>query len=228
MRAAIVGTGRMGRAVEAVLAERGHEIVARVGKGDTLDGSLEGAQVAVEFTTPEAAPENLRTLARLTIPTVCGTTGWEGERDEVLAAFHEAGVGFVHAPNFSLGAQIFFRVAREAARLAAAHPELDGWIVDVHHRHKVDVPSGTAARLRAVVREVDPDRTYPITSIRGGEVPGIHEMHLDAPDEALEIRHSVRDRTVFARGAVLAAERLLARSRPGIITLEELLFTEGP
>lgn len=215
MRVAIVGPGRMGRAVGAVARERGHTIAAEIGRDALTADAVRSADVAVEFTTPAAAPENLLRLAGFGTPTVCGTTGWYDRLDEVGAAFDAAGAGLVYAPNFSLGVQLLLRSAEELARLAGSRPEFDGWIVETHHRHKRDAPSGTARALRDVLRGADPGRDWPVTSIRGGEVPGTHTLHLDAAGEALTFTHTARDRSIFARGAVVAAEWLTAAPRRG-------------
>lgn len=215
MRIALVGPGRMGRAVAAVAAERGHEVVAEIRAGGLRADAMGQADVAVEFTAPDAAPDNLRTLATLGLPTVCGTTGWYERLDEISAAFAQAGVGLVYAPNFSLGVQLFLRAARALADAAARRAEFDGWIVETHHRHKRDAPSGTARALRDGVRAADPGRDWPVTSIRAGEVPGTHALHLDAAGEGVTLTHAARDRSIFARGAIVAAEWLTAAPRPG-------------
>ncbi len=224
MRIAIVGPGKMGRAVAEVAVERGHSVRAELGAGEITRGALDGAEVAIEFTTPGAAPANLMRLAELGIPTVCGTTGWYSALTEIAAAFEEAGVGLVHAPNFSVGAQLMMQIARETASRLADLPEFDAWIVETHHTEKRDAPSGTAARLRETLRGSDPMRDYPVTSIRGGHVPGTHELHMDTGGEALLLRHTARDRTIFAHGAVVAAERLISDPHKGAIDFGTSLF----
>lgn len=226
MRIAIVGPGRMGEAVMDAARERGHEVTARIGAGELAGDPLGAAEVAIEFTAPDAASSNLLHLARMGVPTVCGTTGWYSELARVSAAFAEAGVGLVYAPNFSLGAQLLLRIAAEAARLVSDRPEFDAWLTDTHHRHKRDSPSGTAARLQEVLKGVDPGREYPITSVRAGDVPGTHELHLDAAGEGIVIAHTARDRSIFARGAVVAAEWLVAEPRRGAFPFETAIFGE--
>jgi 4-hydroxy-tetrahydrodipicolinate reductase len=215
MRLAIVGPGRMGRAVAATAAERGHTITAEIGTGGLTAEAVRGAEVAIEFTTPDAAADNLLTLAGLGMPTVSGTTGWYDRLADVDTAFRRAGVGLVYAPNFSLGVQLLLRAARELARVAAHHPEFDAWIVETHHRRKQDAPSGTARALQNALRAADGTRRYPVTSIRAGEVPGTHSLWLDAAGESVSLTHTARDRSIFARGAVVAAEWLMAHPAAG-------------
>lgn len=226
MRLLIVGPGRMGRAVAAAAAERGHAVTGEVNHGGLTAEAVRGADVAMEFTAPAAAVDNLLALARLGVRTVSGTTGWYARLPEVDAAFRQAGVGLVYAPNFSLGVQLLLRTARELARLAARRPEFDAWIVETHHRHKQDAPSGTARAIRDAARAADATREYPITSIRAGEVPGTHELRLDAPGESLALTHTARDRSIFARGAVVAAEWLAAHPVTGAHAFEAAVLGE--
>lgn len=226
----------MGRAVEALALERGHQIVARLERDDDVAGGLGEADVAVEFTTPDAVVDNVRTAASLGVPIVVGTTGWYARMDEARAAVEDAGTGLVWAPNFSLGVQLFFRLAREAGRLADALEEYDVAVHEAHHRHKLDHPSGTARRLADLLVEAigrkqrweegpfegapDP-AVLEVTSSRAGEVPGTHVVALDGPDDRVELRHEARGRNGFARGAVLAAEWI--RDRTGFHDIDDML-----
>lgn len=224
MRLAIVGPGRMGHAVRDVAAARGHDVTAVIGRGGLA--SPPDADVAIEFTTPEAAADNLVRLAGHGIPTVCGTTGWYDRLDEVAAAVDAAGSALLYAPNFSLGVQLLLRTARELAARATGRDEFDGWIEETHHRHKRDAPSGTAAALRDLLRAADASRDWPVVSIRGGEVPGTHVVRLDATGEAVSLTHTARDRSIFARGAVIGAEWLIAQPRRGVHEFGTALFGE--
>jgi len=232
----------MGRAVEEVAKARGHEVVACIDIDDSRQGGgidrhrLGGADAAIEFTVPEAAVSNLVRLAECGIDTVSGTTGWFDRLSEVEKAVEDAGTGLVYAPNFSLGVQLFFRLARLASRLADGLDEYDVHVAESHHRHKVDHPSGTAAKLAAILLEelsgkqrwelgtgdgaIDP-AVLQVTSVRAGEVPGVHAVALEGPDDRIEVRHEARGRTGFARGAVAAAEWV--HGRKGIFTLDDML-----
>ena len=237
LRVALVGYGRMGHAVEAVALEAGHEVVARLDQGDPLDrDSLAGADVAIDFTLPEAAVPNVRAVSAAGVDMVVGTTGWYERLDEVEAAVREAGTGLIWAPNFSLGVQLVFRAARSLGRLVDALETYDVHVTETHHRHKVDHPSGTARRLADILvetleekarwaegpPEAAPDRDVLwVTSVRAGEVPGTHVVGVEGPDDRIELRHEARGRTGFARGAVAAAGWI--RGRAGVHTIDDML-----
>ena len=232
----------MGKAVEEVAVARGHDIVARIDIDDGQHDSvidrrrLEGAEAAIEFTVPEAAVSNLMKLAECGIDTVSGTTGWFDRLPEVEQCVKDAGIGLIYAPNFSLGVQLFFRLAQFAGRLADGLDEYDVHISESHHRHKLDHPSGTAAKLAEILLDeltnkqrwelgtgegaIDP-AVLQVTSVRAGEIPGEHAVALEGPDDRIEVRHEARGRTGLARGAVTAAEWV--QGRKGIFTLDDML-----
>lgn len=237
LKLALVGYGRMGHAVEEIALEEGHEIVARLDEGDAIDATgLAGADVAVDFTLPEAAVDNVRTISGAGVDVVVGTTGWYDRLDEARAAVEEAGTAMIWAPNFSLGVQLFFRAARRLARLTDALEQYDIHVHEAHHRHKVDHPSGTARSLADILVEEltrkgsweegppagapDPSTLW-VTSTRAGEIPGTHVVGVEGPDDRLELRHEARGRTGFARGAVAAASWV--RGRTGVFTLDDML-----
>ena len=228
-RIAVVGFGRMGQAVAREASRRGHDVVATIGGaearsagGGLTTAALRGAEVAVEFTTPEAAPGNLARLIELGMPVVTGTTGWLDSLPNLSGQVTARGGALLHAANFSIGAQLLFRMARYLGRSLADRPEFDAAISECHHRRKLDAPSGTALAIQRALREADPARPYPITSERLGSVPGIHTIAVDGEHETLSLVHSVRDRSVFAVGAVTAAEWLVGRS--GVFRFEQVLF----
>jgi 4-hydroxy-tetrahydrodipicolinate reductase len=224
MRIAIIGFGKMGHAIRELAGAQGHQVTAEIDLGQLSQQALKGAEVAIEFTQPDAAAENLTRLAGWKVPVVCGTTGWYPRLPEVTAAVEKAGSALVYAPNFSIGVQVLLRVAREVGTALATRPEYDIQLMDFHHRAKKDAPSGTAGALRAVLRGVDRTREYPITSVRVGEVPGTHEILVEGPGESLIFRHEARDRSIFAAGALTAAQWLVAKPRRGVFTLEQVLF----
>ncbi len=232
MRMAIVGTGRMGMAIRACARARGHEIVTMVGQADNDAGSgltrerLAGAEVVIEFTTPNAALPNIRRLVELDLPVVAGTTGWFDALPTITDLVTARGGALLYAANFSIGLQILLRAAGAMARAARGLDTFDAAIVETHHTAKLDAPSGTALELQRQLRAVDPDRAFPITAIRLGTVPGIHRLAFDGQAETLNLEHLVRDRAVFAEGAVRAAEWL--PGRPGIHTFSDMLFGETP
>jgi 4-hydroxy-tetrahydrodipicolinate reductase len=237
VKLALIGYGRMGHAVEAAARARGHEIVARLDHGDGIDRkSLAGADVAIDFTLPSAVVENVRRVADAGVDLVIGTTGWYDRTEEVRSAVVGAKVGCLWSPNFSLGVQLFFRLAAAAGRLADALEEYDVYVYEAHHRHKVDHPSGTALRLAEVLLQSiarkaswqegppagapDPSVLW-VTAIRAGEIPGVHEVGLEGPADSIVVRHTARGREGFARGAVAGAEWVKGRS--GFFGMDEML-----
>ncbi|MDX2058912.1 MAG: dihydrodipicolinate reductase C-terminal domain-containing protein [Gemmatimonadales bacterium] len=229
IRLAVVGLGRMGRAVVEEAERRGHVVTARIDGATARRGfdatTMGDAQVAIEFTRPDAVVGNVRRLIDLGVPVVTGTTGWLDELPAVTDLVRSKSGALLHAANFSIGAHLMFRVARELGRLLATRPEFDAAIHECHHRKKLDAPSGTALALQRAVREGDPARPYPITSERVGSVPGIHTLTIDGERESLSLTHAVRDRATFAVGAVSAAEWLVGRS--GVFRFEHVLFGDA-
>jgi 4-hydroxy-tetrahydrodipicolinate reductase len=180
--------------------------------------------VAIEFTTPDAAPDNIRACAAAGCPVVVGTTGWYAQRDALSAEVQQRGGAMLSAPNFSVGVAVFDRVVAEAARLFARLEGFDAHLIETHHAAKKDAPSGTAGAL-AHTAEAALGRAIPITSIRTGSVPGTHEVIFDAPFEQVRLVHEARDRRVFAEGALVAARWLVGRR--GIFTMRDVLSSDS-
>ncbi len=221
-RVAIIGHGKMGRAIEQLALERGWTLVGVVGRGSAVPV----ADVAIEFTEPSAAVGSIRRSLDAGVPVVSGTTGWYDKLPEISAEVARAKGALLWAPNFSVGAHIFRRMVEDASRRMASLSQFDAHIVEAHHAAKRDAPSGTAAAL-ATAAEKAIGRPIPITSIRTGSIPGTHEILFDAPFEQLRLEHIVRDRRVFAAGALLAAEWLIGKT--GVFTLDDVLTNErGP
>jgi 4-hydroxy-tetrahydrodipicolinate reductase len=222
---ALIGMGKMGRALSALAPERGFRVVAELdasspGYAGVTRESLAGAQVAIEFTTPDSAAANARACAVAGCPVVVGTTGWYSELPSVSADVTRSGSAMLTAPNFSVGVAVFDRVVAEAARLFSQLAGFDAHLVETHHSAKKDAPSGTAGALAHTASEAL-GRQIPITSIRTGYVPGTHEVIFDAPFEQVRLVHEARDRRVFAEGALVAARWLVGRT--GIYTLQDVL-----
>lgn len=231
MRVAVVGHGAMGRELEAALRESGHDPVV-AGRGQ---GFPAGCPVGVDFTAPEAVVDNVRRALAAGARYVVGTTGWDERRDEVRRLVHEAGGGLVHAANFSLGVNLFYRIVGQAAGLLARFPEYDPYVLERHHRHKRDAPSGTALRLAALLAAAGGRRSRPtvslagplgesefhVAALRAGEIVGEHSVGFDAGVDEILIEHRARSRRGFARGAVLAAEWIAGRT--GFFSFDEVL-----
>jgi 4-hydroxy-tetrahydrodipicolinate reductase len=223
-RLAIVGMGKMGRAIAELAPQRGWEVVATVDGAHASAGitkaMLADADVAVEFSVPDAAAANIRGIVAAGVPVVVGTTGWYGDFDAVKADVQAKNGALLTATNFSLGVNIFLQIARTAAKLLASAPGFEAALVETHHSAKKDAPSGTAVTLGQAASEAM-GRDIPITSVRTGSVPGTHEFIFDAPFEQIHIEHIARDRRVFAEGALVAARWLI--SRHGIYTIQDVL-----
>jgi 4-hydroxy-tetrahydrodipicolinate reductase len=228
MRLAIVGNGKMGRAVAELAEERGHVVHAIIGREENAGGAaltrerLTGVDAAIEFTRPDAVVANLERLIEAGIPTVTGTTGWSAELPRIARLVEARRGALLHAANFSVGVQLFLRAAHDLAARFAGRPEFDSFILEEHHAAKPDAPSGTAAVLRGRLRESDPAREFPITSVRAGSIPGTHVVSYDGPHDTVTLSHVARSRRGFAAGAVAAAEWL--PGRPGVHDFEEMLF----
>jgi 4-hydroxy-tetrahydrodipicolinate reductase len=228
MRIAIVGTGKMGKAVMELAAKRGHTIHTVVHRTENPDGRaldrkrLEGTDVVLEFTRPDAAVRNLERLIELGIPTVTGTTGWSEELPRLTALVERRGGALLHAANFSVGIHLFFRAARELARAFRARPEFSVSIEEEHHQSKLDAPSGTALLLQRQLWSEEPGRRFPISSARLGDTLGSHTLTYHGEHELVSLRHVALSREVFAIGALTAAEWLPGHS--GVFTFEQMLF----
>jgi 4-hydroxy-tetrahydrodipicolinate reductase len=223
--------GRMGRALAALAEERGCEIVARLDAPEMARGisasDLHGAQVAIEFTTPQSAIANASALLALGCPVVIGTTGWNASVGTLERVVRQHGCAALWSPNFSLGVQLFLALAEDAARRLRDVAGFDVHVVETHHTAKQDAPSGTGIAIGERL-EAGLGHAVPITSVRVGSVPGTHEVILDAPFEQITLRHDARDRRVFADGA-LAAARWLAVSRPAAVyTMRDVLGASTP
>jgi 4-hydroxy-tetrahydrodipicolinate reductase len=237
----------MGQAIEAAARERGHAIALRVdpvagdpGVVPRLPSSLEGVDVAVEFTEPGAAEGNVRALLEAGVPVICGTTGWDSGLEAARQLARDRGVGLLWAPNFALGVHVLFRLVDRAAAWLGGTGEFAPYLVEAHHDGKKDGPSGTAGRLARKLVEntpgkarygpppaegkIEPDQV-PVSWIRAGAIPGEHRVGWDAAGETIEIVHRARTRGIFAGGAVRAAEWLAGRRGPFVLDdmLEEML-----
>jgi 4-hydroxy-tetrahydrodipicolinate reductase len=224
-RLAIIGFGKMGRTIAQLAPERDFEVVSRIDPngGDSprvTRDSLQGAEVAVEFSTPATASGNIMAAIECGCPVVVGTTGWYELRSEVEQAVAAKKGALLIAPNFSIGVAAFGEIVRAAARALKSAPAFDAHITETHHTAKKDAPSGTAASLEKLAA-AEWGKRIPITSIRVGAVPGTHEIVFDGPFEQIRLEHVARDRRVFADGALLAAKWLIGKQ--GIFSMSDVL-----
>lgn len=215
-RLLVVGHGRMGRLVEALAPEYGFEVAGIVTRRTGLDGVATGAfgavDVAVDFSAPDAVRTTLPALAARRISVVIGTTGWQTDEAALREVAARAGIGVVAAANFALGMSLFQAIAAEAARRLAPRPEFGAWIHELHHAAKQDAPSGTALALERAMRGAGYAARIDVAATRAGHIPGTHTVGFDAPAETITLMHAVRDRAVFARGALDAARWLQGRT----------------
>jgi 4-hydroxy-tetrahydrodipicolinate reductase len=228
---AIVGYGKMGRLIEQLAPEYGFEVRAKFtgennshGVGLTRD-ALRGVDVAAEFSTPDAAFENILWLAAAGIPAVVGTTGWLDHLPAVRDAVLQGHTGLVWAPNFSVGVNIFVQVVSNAAALFAKQPEYEAWGWEIHHRSKKDALSGTLKQLAVEIRRSGYNGPENLGSNRAGSHPGTHEIGFDSAVDTITLRHTARNREGFARGALRAARWVMGKK--GVFEFREILNDLG-
>ena len=227
MKIALLGYGRMGQAIEKIAIDRGHTIVAKIDK-DNPDEAFQ-ADVAINFSVPMAAYENITSAIDKKIPVVCGTTGWLDRLDEVETLCQQNEGAFLYASNFSLGVNLFFELNVKLADIMQKHPLYTASIEEIHHTQKLDKPSGTAITLAEGIPSAgnvwhlveDNGEGVPITSIRKDEVPGTHTVTHRSEIDEISITHTAHNRTGFALGAIIAAEWI--QNKKGIFSMRDVL-----
>lgn len=221
MRILLIGHGKMGRLVEGLAPSYGGKVVGVVTSRPGAAVGVEDADVAIDFSVPGGVAENLARLAAKKIDVVLGTTGWQAQEEECRRIVRDAGIGVIASANFSVGMHIFRRVVSEAAARFAGQADVGAWIHEAHHATKKDAPSGTAILLQKAMVEAGYARAINVSSTRAGSIPGTHVVGFDGPSDAVTLTHTVRDRSVFARGALEAARWV--RGRKGWFTVEDML-----
>ena len=236
MKIALIGYGKMGHMIEEIALQRGHEIVLKIhidNKAEFTKENVSNADVAIEFTGPESAFDNVKHCLEYGVPVISGSTGWNTQIDEAKQLCLQVGGSFLHASNFSIGVNIFFQVNKLLARLMASQADYEVSLKEVHHTQKKDAPSGTAVTLAEQVIEnigrkttwVNQDTTTPeelaIISERIDPAPGTHYVKYSSAIDDIEIIHTAHNRKGFALGAVLAAEFIA--DKQGIFTMDDVL-----
>lgn len=236
MKIALIGYGKMGHAIEEIALQRGHEIVLKVGIENVQDNTIENikkADVAIEFTGPEVAFDNVTRCLEAGVPVVSGSTGWLQRFDEAKAFCTKKSGALLYASNFSVGVNIFFAINKRLAELIAPHKEYDVSVTELHHTQKKDAPSGTAITLAEGILNAisqkkkwvnEPSRNpdeLQIISERIDPAPGTHTIKYSSEIDDIEIKHTAHNRKGFATGAVLAAEYL--QNKKGIFTMSDVL-----
>lgn len=236
MKIAIIGYGKMGKMIEATARERGHTIgsIIDLGDEDLMDpASLARHDLAIEFTSPSTAYDNVSKCMDARLPVVSGSTGWTRRLEELKVRCQSENLGFVYASNFSLGVNILFSLNERLAEIMENHDIYDVNLTETHHVHKLDAPSGTAITLAEgilghisrkkqwTLQENGRTEDIHIHAIREGEVTGIHEVVYESSFDSLSIRHAAKDRCGFALGAIMAAEFI--KDRKGFFTMKDVL-----
>jgi len=204
-RILLLGRGRMGRLIESLSAEYGFEVAGYVDSGSAGRADWPDADVAIDFSVPDAVPVNFPKLAARRLDIVLGTTGWASYEPAMREAAASSGIGVVAAPNFALGVNLFNVIVARAAEVLARHGELGAWLHELHHAAKKDAPSGTALALLQTMRDAGYTAPIDVSSTRAGAIPGTHTVGFDGGGETITLTHTARDRSIFARGALEAA-----------------------
>lgn len=230
MKIALLGYGKMGKVIERIALERGHEIVLKKDESNTYDG-LSTADVAIDFSVPTAAVANISSAFNANVPVVSGTTGWLEHFDEMVALCNEKQGGFISSSNFSLGVNIFFELNEYLAKIMSQFDSYKVTMEEIHHTQKLDAPSGTAISLAKGVIENSnyanwtmdeaKNNEIHIEAKRIGDVPGTHTVTYESIVDSIELKHTAHNREGFALGAVIAAEWLAGKK--GIYSMKDVL-----
>jgi len=236
MNIALIGYGKMGKTIERIALAAGHSIVLKIGRGNTEDLNadlLKAVDVAIEFSRPESAYDNICRCLEAGVPVICGTTGWLDKLENVKAICLDRKGAFLYASNFSVGVNLFFALNRQLARLMTNYPQYAPSLLEIHHIHKLDAPSGTAITLAEDLMAALPKKQkwvntasgapdeLSILSERSGEVPGTHEVRYTSAIDTITIRHEAHSREGFAHGALVAAEWIVGKE--GCFEMKDVL-----
>ena len=216
MKIALIGYGAMGKLIRTLAEDKGHEITVVVDDADAglnaaeLGKKLTGVNVAIDFTTAGAVKRNVEACVLAGVPMVEGTTGWNDQHDEIERLVGEGNGAMVFGANFSIGVNLYYRIAEFAAEVIAKFPEYEAFIEEQHHSRKKDAPSGTALKLKAIVSK-HISKEFSVSSTRAGNIPGTHQVGFDGPADQILLQHTARSREGFAAGALLAAEWIVGK-----------------
>ena len=231
MNIALLGYGKMGKSIEQIAINRNHHISLKIDTHtDLIDFS--NTDVAIDFSLPNTAVDNIKKAIKAGIPVISGTTGWLDSFNDVVAYCEENNGAFIYASNFSLGVNLFFELNRQLSKMLAKYNEYHCTIEEIHHTQKLDAPSGTAISLANdiinntkytgwALNPTDNENTIPISALRQPEVPGTHEVAFSSNIDTISIKHTAHNRTGFALGAVIAAEWLIGKK--GVFTMKDVL-----
>lgn len=231
MKIALLGYGKMGKTIERLAVERGHEIILKITE-DIEKADLQQADVAIDFSVPDAAYKNITTCFEKQVPVVSGTTGWLKRYDEAVDLCKQNDAAFIYASNFSLGVNLFFELNKNLAKLMSKFSEYKVGIEEIHHTQKLDAPSGTAITLAEQIVENSGMTGWkldsagkdeiPVTAKRIENVPGTHTISYNSEVDTIKIEHVAHSRDGFALGAIIAAEWL--QDKKGVYSMKDVLF----
>ena len=217
MKIALIGYGAMGKLIERVAMTRGHEIGVIIDDADAnsfageVAAKLKGCDAAIDFTVAMAVRRNVEACVIAKVPVVLGTTGWNEQRGEIEHVVSSGTGGLVFGANFSIGVNLFYKIAEYAAEVFAKFPEYETFIEEQHHSSKVDSPSGTALKIKSIV-EKHINKDISVAATRAGNIPGTHRVGFDGAADQILLEHTARSREGFASGAVLAAEWIVGKT----------------
>ena len=229
MKIALIGYGKMGKEIEKISHERGHEVIFKIDKDSDLK-NISGADVAINFCTPETALQNIELGLKSSIPVVSGTTGWLSDFNKIQELSKKLDISFLYSSNFSLGVNLFFDLNKKLAEIMKKHDQYNLNIEETHHIQKVDKPSGTAITLAEGIIEKgkynnwsmdNEKKSIPIESKRIDKVPGTHMVNYSSELDSIEIKHIAKNRTGFALGAVIAAEWIV--DKRGVFEMSDVI-----
>lgn len=235
MKIGLIGYGKMGRLIEQLAVEKGHEIGAVIDNSDQnlfpgeVAKKLAGCDVAIDFTITMAVRRNVEACVIAKIPVVVGTTGWNDQKNEIEYVVNSGNGAMVYGANFSIGVNLFYRIVDHAAELFAKFPEYEAFIEEQHHSRKKDAPSGTALKIKEIVsRHISDDLS--VSATRAGDIPGTHRLGFDGPADQILLEHTARNREGFALGAILAAEWIVGKKGffEFVDVMDEIIKTNHP
>ena len=233
MKIALIGYGKMGKAIEKIALKKGHEIIARFSSQGVDNELLMLADVAIEFSKPDVAIQNIKTCFELNVPVICGTTGWLEQKEDILQAVNRTNNAFLYASNFSIGVNLFFAVNKCVVQIMNEQTQYDVRVEEIHHTAKLDAPSGTAISIandilanldrktKWVSGKSENQTDLSIFAAREDPAPGTHIVTYDSPIDSIEIKHTAHSREGFASGAVLAAEWIIGKK--GVFSMNDVL-----
>jgi len=237
MNIALIGYGKMGKAIEKIALEKGHQILVIVDSQKSIENAnFNGVDVAIEFTRPEVAPKHMLFCLEIGVPIVVGTTAWKEDLPAIADMVNKQNGALVHASNFSIGVNLFFEMNKKLAKIMEAHPAYKLEMTEIHHTQKLDKPSGTAVTLAEEIieqntnykgwslaesTELENEKEFFIHALREENVPGTHLVNYSSPIDSIQIQHTAHTRDGFALGAILAAEWI--KNKKGIFTMKDVL-----